>query len=265
MATTATSSAPPPSRPQRSGLRQAPRGPLDSCHAAAAPDPRAAALGGGGPRLLRHEEQHTGPSRRADRRSGRPRARGGRGPGVFRAHGSLDRGSRLDLVAVGRVAAPQVRERHPQGVVLHLPDVAQLVADEVVAVACGRAAEQDRVPGRVAVEAAKPRQAEEPGKTTTRTRRSDRERGRARAGRGGLWRDAGPRPARRRPASGGYGQRPGRGESRSRACQSSLTGEKTSTRTAPSGPAVTLNAGPGRRSPRCRRARTPSSRRRSGT
>src|SRR5437667_10610701 len=44
---------------------------------------------------------------------------------------------------------------------LHLPDVAQLVADEVVAGPLGRLAKQDRLPGRVAVEATEPGQAEE--------------------------------------------------------------------------------------------------------
>jgi hypothetical protein len=46
--------------------------------------------------------------------------------------------------------------------VLHLPDVAELVADEVVRGAVGRPAQQDRVPGRVAVEAAKPGKSEQP-------------------------------------------------------------------------------------------------------
>jgi hypothetical protein len=46
-------------------------------------------------------------------------------------------------------------------VVLHLPDVAQLVADEVVARELRRLAEQDRVPRGVAVEAPEPREAEE--------------------------------------------------------------------------------------------------------
>ena len=51
---------------------------------------------------------------------------------------SLDGAARLELIAVARVAA-QVRERHAQRPVLHLPDVAQLVRDEVAVVERARA------------------------------------------------------------------------------------------------------------------------------
>ena len=46
-------------------------------------------------------------------------------------------------------------------VVLHLPDVAQLVGEQVVGAPLERRAQQDQVPARVAVEAPQPGQAEE--------------------------------------------------------------------------------------------------------
>ena len=58
------------------------------------------------------------------------------------------------------IAGAQVGERHPERVVLHLPDVAELVADEVVPCARGQLAQEDRAPGGVAVEAAQPRERE---------------------------------------------------------------------------------------------------------
>src|SRR6185503_11228440 len=68
----------------------------------------------------------------------------------------------LGLVRVSRVAADDVGERHGERPVLHLPHVAQLVRHEVVLlVARHGPAQEDRQVGRVAVEAAKPRQAEE--------------------------------------------------------------------------------------------------------
>ncbi len=46
---------------------------------------------------------------------------------------------------------------------LHLPDVAELVCDEIVARTLERLAEHDRVPGGVTVEAVEPGEPEEPG------------------------------------------------------------------------------------------------------
>ena len=46
--------------------------------------------------------------------------------------GQVDRGAGLALVRVVRVAGAQVAERHRHRAVLHLPDVAELVDDEVV-------------------------------------------------------------------------------------------------------------------------------------
>ena len=74
----------------------------------------------------------------------------------------LDRAAGLELVRIARVAA-EVGQRHPQRPVLHLPDMAELVGDEVVARALERLAEDDRVPGGVTVEAVEPREAKEPG------------------------------------------------------------------------------------------------------
>src|SRR5689334_2064295 len=65
----------------------------------------------------------------------------------------------LELVRVLLVAAVEVRERHRDRVMLHLPDVAELVRDQIVA-GLGPAHEDDEV-RRVAVEAAEPRQPEE--------------------------------------------------------------------------------------------------------
>ena len=53
-------------------------------------------------------------------------------------------------------AAAEVGQRHPEGPVLHLPDVAELVRDEIVARALERLPKHDRVPGGVAVEAVEP-------------------------------------------------------------------------------------------------------------
>ena len=46
---------------------------------------------------------------------------------------------------------------------LHLPDVAELVRDEIVAGSLERLSQHDRVPGGVAVEAVEPGEPEEPG------------------------------------------------------------------------------------------------------
>src|ERR671919_2168602 len=71
-----------------------------------------------------------------------------------------DRPARLELVRVPPVARRQVLEAHVPGPVLHLPDVAQLVRDEVVG--CPRVLEQDRSPERVAGVAAEAGDPEEP-------------------------------------------------------------------------------------------------------
>jgi hypothetical protein len=74
----------------------------------------------------------------------------------------LDRTSCLQLVRVLRIAA-EVGQRHSERPVLHLPDVAELVCDEVVARPLERLPEHDRVPGGVTVEAVEPGEPEEPG------------------------------------------------------------------------------------------------------
>src|SRR5581483_6346579 len=71
------------------------------------------------------------------------------------------RGAGLLLVAVPAVPMAEVGERHRERPVLHLPDVAELVAEEVVGRLLERRPQEDRVPGGVAVEPAKPRQPEE--------------------------------------------------------------------------------------------------------
>jgi hypothetical protein len=71
----------------------------------------------------------------------------------------LDRPLRLFLVPVSRIAGAEVRERHRDWVVLHLPDVTELMAEEILVAV--RLAKEDRVPGGVAVEAAEPGQTEE--------------------------------------------------------------------------------------------------------
>jgi hypothetical protein len=55
----------------------------------------------------------------------------------------------------------EVRERHRERAVLHLPDVAELVDDQVVAGLRDGLAEEDGVPRGVAVEAPEPREPEE--------------------------------------------------------------------------------------------------------
>jgi predicted DNA-binding protein (UPF0251 family) len=72
----------------------------------------------------------------------------------------VDRAPSLGLVRVVAVPGRQVRPQDVAGAVLHLPDVAQLVRDEVV----GRvgAAKEDRPDERVAVIAAQAGEAEEP-------------------------------------------------------------------------------------------------------
>src|SRR5258708_4543079 len=77
---------------------------------------------------------------------------------ALEAPGPVDRLARLGLEPVPRIS-PQVREWHPQRQVLHLPDVAELVRDQVVVRGILRLrTQEDRVPGRVPVEAPKPRQ-----------------------------------------------------------------------------------------------------------
>ena len=73
----------------------------------------------------------------------------------------LDRTSCLQLVRIVRVPA-KVRQWHPERPVLHLPDVTELVCDEVVARPLERLPEHDRVPGGVTVEAVEPREPDEP-------------------------------------------------------------------------------------------------------
>jgi hypothetical protein len=68
--------------------------------------------------------------------------------------------SRLDFVWVRPVPRRHVLERHMESSVLALPDVAELVRQEVVG--SGWAAEQDRLPECVAAVAAEPGYAEEP-------------------------------------------------------------------------------------------------------
>src|SRR5579864_1889643 len=68
----------------------------------------------------------------------------------------------LRLVRVLRIAAQEIGQRHPQRAVLHLPDVAELVRDELLVGEQPAGAEQDRLPRGVAVEAPEPREPEEP-------------------------------------------------------------------------------------------------------
>src|SRR3954454_21821618 len=82
----------------------------------------------------------------------------------------LDRLARLDLVGVGAVAGAVAREGgrarvgepDAQSPELQLPDVAQLVNHQVLVDA--GAAEEDQMPGGVAVEAPEARHSEEPGR-----------------------------------------------------------------------------------------------------
>ena len=69
--------------------------------------------------------------RRSVRQPGRARRRAERV--------ALDGGARLPLVLVRGVARAEVAQRHPERPVLHLPDVAELVGDEVVGDVVGRA------------------------------------------------------------------------------------------------------------------------------
>ncbi len=89
------------------------------------------------------------------------RRAGGAGRGLA---GPADRGAGLELVRVVRVALAEVGGPHPQAVVLVLPDVRQLVGDEVVGDLGERFAQQDQVAHVVAVEALEPRQGEEPAR-----------------------------------------------------------------------------------------------------
>ena len=73
----------------------------------------------------------------------------------------LDSAPGLLLVRVPRIAVDEVGERHRERTVLELPDVAELVSQEIVAGLLHRAPEQDHSPGRVAVEAPEPGQPEE--------------------------------------------------------------------------------------------------------
>ena len=80
----------------------------------------------------------------------------------LRRHSASRRPPCLLLVRIARVTEPQVGEWHPQRVVLHLPHVTELMADQLIVLGQLRRAQQDQVPHRVAVEAAKPRQSEQP-------------------------------------------------------------------------------------------------------
>jgi hypothetical protein len=72
----------------------------------------------------------------------------------------LDGAAGLKLVGIAPVAGRQVRPDDVHGAVLHLPDVAELVRDQVVGGL--RAPDEDRPHERVAVVALQERQAEEP-------------------------------------------------------------------------------------------------------
>src|SRR2546430_17447228 len=66
----------------------------------------------------------------------------------------------LGLVRVALVAEQDVGERHPHGVVLQLPHMAELVHEQVLVSALRP--EQDRAVERVTVEATEPRETEQP-------------------------------------------------------------------------------------------------------
>src|SRR5579864_5451697 len=68
----------------------------------------------------------------------------------------------LRLVRVLRIPAQEIGQGHPQRVVLHLPDVAELVRDELLVGEQPAGPKQDRLPRGVAVEAPEPREPEEP-------------------------------------------------------------------------------------------------------
>src|ERR687896_2130924 len=70
--------------------------------------------------------------------------------------------SGLDLVRVVLVAAVEVRRPHPPAPVLVLPDVAQLVGDQVVRDGMERPLDQDQRPDLVALEAPEAGDAEQP-------------------------------------------------------------------------------------------------------
>src|SRR5687768_7016713 len=78
---------------------------------------------------------------------------------VARAHRGL---ARLDLVLVVPVALPEVGQPHEDTPVLVLPDVAELVHDQVVGDGLERPLDEDQRADLVAAEAAQPRDAEKP-------------------------------------------------------------------------------------------------------
>src|SRR5688500_17149340 len=87
------------------------------------------------------------------------------GRGWLAAGGSareLDRSPGFELVRVLTVAGAHVRQPHPQAAVLLLPDVAELVADQVVGDLGQRVLDEDLLARLVAAEAPEPRCAEEP-------------------------------------------------------------------------------------------------------
>src|SRR5687768_2933896 len=81
--------------------------------------------------------------------------------------------SRLELVRIPPVARRQMLEGGVPRVVLHLPEMAELVREEILSRV--RAPEQDRPPERIAVVAAKARHTEEPRRDAhAHTREIDR-------------------------------------------------------------------------------------------
>ena len=78
----------------------------------------------------------------------------------LREAGRRDGRAGLPFVGVRVVSRAEIAQRHPERAMLHLPDVAQLVREEVVG--RRRVTEKDDPMERVAVEPPEPRQAEEP-------------------------------------------------------------------------------------------------------
>jgi hypothetical protein len=61
------------------------------------------------------------------------------------------------------VAEEEIAERHPERPMLHLPHMAELVRDEFLLREQVAGTKQDRLVGGIPLEAAKPREPEEPG------------------------------------------------------------------------------------------------------
>src|SRR5215208_2301641 len=134
-------------RPQTSAVRPAARRSRSSARTAASTPPRRT-------RYVRRAARHS--------RTRARRAEVARRAGRLRRSRVRDRAARLDFVGI-----LTVRRRHPfeedvQRAVLRLPDVAELVRQQVVGRLAQRSPEQDRPPERVAAVALHAGQAKQP-------------------------------------------------------------------------------------------------------